>query len=215
MALDEKALQDASRRLEKVAEKRFKKMGYRTEWLDHQGKRKRPEFQVLDSAGPVLICEVKCRFSAGFLRDRGAHVSTMDLALLDTGVFSWTEDFEAIYRDFDDAVAKYQALIVDRPELSEVPLVVVVFFDAFADCFDRIPDDLGRFPDIAAFARVVRDRAIQEKADKITLEEIAEVLDRGSMKGFPPNSKELHLVLNRAARLDLPVDFVARCVLDD
>ena len=214
MALNAHAIHDAARRLEKVAEKRFKKLGYTTEWLDNQGQRKRPEFLVKDSAGPVLVCEVKCRFSAGFLRGRGAHISTMDMSLLDTGVFSWTEDFEAIYDDFEDAVSKYRTLIADRPDLADMPFVVVLFFDMFADCFDRIPDDLGRFPDITAFAAVVKDRAIQEKADSMTLEELTAVLDSRSMKGFPPNSKELHLVINRAARVALPDDFIARCVLD-
>lgn len=205
-------IQAIARYNEKIAEKRFKKMGYSVRWLDHQGSRKRPEFLVTEPSGNLLVCEVKSLFSGGYLRDRSAHVSTMDPALLNTGVFSWDIDLGPMKADLSDAVAKYKQLVADEPEFEGLPLLVVFFFDEFADNFDFFPSKMDEHPEVSGIAVVERDAAIASIVDKMPLEELESVAKSGSMKGFPPNSKELRLVLNEVALNPLPEHFVESCL---
>ena len=197
---------------EAVVEKRFKKMGLRPDRLDHQGPRRRPEFLVSSSTGSVLICEVKTIFSAGYLDDRNAHASTADPKLLNTGVFSVEVSFEKIDENLADAVDKYRILKQDRPELGGLPLVVALFFDEFADHFDLYPSKMDRFPEVSGILKVERDHAIRAAAEKMTLEELAERIESGSMAGLPPNSKMFRLLENECAAVKLPRHFVEACL---
>lgn len=210
--LDRVRLQALARYHEKVAEKRFKKMGYTVQWLDTQGPRKRPEFLVENTAGPLLICEVKTQFSGGYLRNRGAHISTEDPALPNTGMFSWDIDFGPMYHDLSDAVGKYNHLVEDRPDLAGTPLLVIFFFDELADIFDFFPARMEEHPDVSAIAVIEINHAIRQKQDSMSLEELEGVMKSGVMKGFPPPSKELRLVLNEVASRPLPTHFVDSCL---
>jgi len=197
---------------EAVAEKRFKKMGFKVERLDLQGPRRRPEFLVSDSSGPILISEVKTIFSGGYLGDRHAHVSTQDPALLNTGVFRTEIDFSRIEDDLADAVRKCKTLALDVPSLADLPLLVVFFFDPFADHFSLYPSRMAGFPGVSGIAKVEIDHAIRAKAQKMSLEELKKVLDSGSMAGWPPNSKDFRIVPNECAKYPLPRHFVDFCL---
>lgn len=210
--LDEKVLQEIAFRNEEVAKKRLKKMGLRVERLDHQGPRKRPEFLVLDSTGPMLICEVKTIFSAGFLGDRSAHISTHDPALLDTEEFSREISFQKMEENLDAAVGKFRTLVEDRPELAGIPLVVIFFFDFFANDFDFFHRDMPKFPDISGIMRVEVDHEIRRASEKLSLEGLRRQIESRSKKGMPPPSKGFRLVVNTSAKHPLPGHFVDSCI---
>ena len=63
---------------EAAVEKQFKKLKYLVTRLDRQKKRPRPDFLVSRSGRPQMLCEVKTIFSAGYRRDKGFHISTLD-----------------------------------------------------------------------------------------------------------------------------------------
>src|SRR5712692_2720005 len=79
------AISDAN---ERIAEECFKRSGLKPIRLDVRGRRqttKRPEFLVNDASDkPVVVCEVKTILSAGYSKERGALVSTMDPNLYET-----------------------------------------------------------------------------------------------------------------------------------
>ncbi len=210
--LDVKVLQRLALQNEKIAEKRFKKLGLRVERLDYQGPRKRPEFLVWEDAGPLLVCEVRTIFSGGYRADRGAHISTEDPALLDTGVFARDITFEKIEEDLAAAVAKYRALLEDRPQLAGLPLVVVFFIDFFANDFDLYPRDMPTFPEISGIMRVELSHEIRRAAEGLSLEELAKRIESGSMEGMPPPSKTFRVVPNTTAKNPLPQHFLDRCI---
>ncbi len=196
---------------ERIAEKRFRRMHMKPTRLDVQGPRKRPEFLVSDGAGPVVICEVKTIFSAAYLQERHAHVSTADENLIDSGVFGIPVDFTKINMNMTNAVSKYRTLLADRPELVNVPLVVAFFFDPFADHFDLYPRKM-EFPEVSGILKVEKDHLIRAVAEKMSLEQLEDRIASGSMAGLPPNTKAFRLVENESAKLKLPRHFVEWCI---
>lgn len=198
---------------EAITEKRFKKLGFAVTRKDYQGPRRRPEFVVSDSRGPLLVCEVKTIFSGGFLHDRNAHVSTQDPDLANSGQFSYKIDLSKIDENLADAVSKYRALIADEPNLSDVPLVVALFFDFFADhLFDFYDAEMDRFPEVSGILRVESDHEIREIAQRMTTRELKDFIERKSMVGMPPNSKRFVLVQNECAKVKLPEHFIKACI---
>ncbi len=198
---------------EAIVEKRFRKMGLRPTRLDFQGPRKRPEFLVSDPGGPVLVCEVKSIFSAGYDDERRAHVSTFDPEFLNRGPSSHEVDFTAIERNLADAVSKYKALLKDQPELRGVPLVVAFFFDPFADHFRLYPRRMEDFPEVSGIVKVVSDHLLKAAARKMSLQELKERVDSGDMSGLPPNTKTFELLENECAEVKLPRHFVGSCLI--
>jgi len=199
---------------EEVAEKRFKKIGYSVERLDKQGHRKRPEFLVLENKKPLLICEVKTIFSAGYSHKNKAHISTEDPDLINSGQFREEIDFTVIENNLSNAISKYRCLINDYPLLSRVPLVVVFFLDFFAEIiFELYPkDDLKRFPEISGILKIESNRAIRKVCENISLDDLKQIINTNSMRGLPPNSKEFLLIENKGANTKLPRHFVESCV---
>jgi len=207
--LNVKLLQNKALQNERIAEKRFKKMGYRVERLDRQGPRKRPDLLVVDGRGPLLVCEVRSIFSGRFLGDRNVHISTEDPRLLDSGVFQREITFEKIEEDLAESIEKYRTLSVDRPECKELPLVVAFFSDFFADEFDYYPSDMPAFPEISGILRIETDYEFQQVASKLSADQILQrILDRA----MPPRSKAFRLTVNVNAAHPLPQHFIESCV---
>jgi hypothetical protein len=206
-----KAISD---RNEGIVKKRFKRMKMKPIRLDNQGPRKRPEFLVVDgSEQPVVICEVKTIFSAGYLEDQDVHLSTADQRFMESPRFSGVPvDFAKIDENMANAVCKYKVLLKDRPELVGVPLVVDFFFDWYADYFDLYDRRMEPFPDVSGILQVCNDHLIQAKAEKMTLEELEDRILSGSMKGIGPTTKAFKLVENECATVKLPRHFVEWCI---
>jgi hypothetical protein len=212
VALDQQRVKLISDYSEVRAEKQFKKMGFKVTRLDRNQPTKRPDFLITDSSGPVLVAEVKTILSAGYLDDRGAHVSMLDPGFLDSGTFGIEVNFAGIDQAISYAVGQYQSLVSADPSLGEVPLAVVLFFDFFADHFMLYPRKMADFPNVSGLLKLEEDRLIREMAQKFTLDELRGIIESGSMRGFPPNTKEFRLLQNECARLSLPSHFVMRCV---
>jgi hypothetical protein len=199
---------------ESVIEEQFQRLYYETKRLDVQGPRSRPDFLILDSSGPQLICEVKTVFSAGFLSGRNAHISTHDPKLLNTGTFYSQIDFRKIDDCLSDAVGKCHCLIADCPEFEAVPLTVAFFFDFFPDYFDFYPRRMERFPEVSGILKIVEDRTIKQIAKKMSLIELERRIKAGDMNGLAPSGKEFLLVQNQCANLRLPNHFVSACIVE-
>jgi hypothetical protein len=205
-------VQQISTANEAVVEKRFRKMGLRPRRLDFQGPRKRPDFLVSDSTGPVLVCEVKSIFSAGYDEERRAHVSTFDPEFLNRGPSFHEIDFTAIDRNLSEAVSKHKVLLEDCPEFVGLPLLVAFFFDPFADHFNLYPREMKAFPEVSGIVKVVSDHLIDAAARRMSLEELKARVDSGDMTGMPPNTKIFELVENECAMVKLPRHFVDACL---
>jgi len=199
---------------ESVIEKRFKRLHYKTKRLDVRGPKSRPDFLILDSSGPQLICEVKTVFSAGFLSGRNTHISTHDPRLLNTGTFYNEIDFSKIDDNLSDAVSKYHCLITDCPEFKAVPLAVAFFFDFFANYFDYYPRRMEHFPEVSGILKIVKDRAIERIAKKMRLIELERRIKTKDLSSFPPSSMDFLLVENQCANLRLPKHFVSACIVE-
>ncbi|OGP77645.1 MAG: hypothetical protein A2V86_06495 [Deltaproteobacteria bacterium RBG_16_49_23] len=212
MPIPNLVIERTSRENEAVAEKCLKKMGFRVKRLDRQGPRRRPEFLVLDSSGPILLCEVKTIFSGGYLHDRNVHVSTEDSALLDTGTFQNEINFSRIDECLCNAIGKCRTLGEDVPALVNLPLLVVFFFDFFADYFDFYPCRMERFPEVSGVATIEVDHEIRKRAKSMSLQDLKATIESGSMKGWPPNSKGFVVVPNECAASPLPSHFLHRCL---
>ena len=139
-------------------------------------------------------------------------MSTEDPALIGTGVFGKRVSFEQIDEDLRDTVQKYLKLVEDRPELAGTPLVVAFFFDPFADVFDLYPSRMEAFPEVSGILKIEVALTIRRMAEQMSLEELRERIDSGSMKVFPPPSKEFRLLENELAENPLPRHFVDLCI---
>jgi len=198
--IPDKAHQAVSDANERIAEECFKRTGLKPIRLDVRGRRqttKRPDLLVNDASDrSVVVCEVKTILSAGYSKDRGALVSTMDPKLYEQSAtdteampataFVYDIDLRDMETGTSNAVVKYRTLLKDRHDLEGVPLVVVFFFDFYADHFDLYDRrELERFPDVAGILRIVSQE---------------------------PNTKQFKLVENKWAKVKLPRDLVDWCI---
>jgi hypothetical protein len=122
---------------EAAVKQQFKNLNYWVERLDSKSsKRRRPDFLISTSSGPLLLCEVKTVDSAFYPRDKKkygvehVHISTLDPKF--RGSFQGIPiDLTRIDRALADAVRQRAALIADRPETADLPLLVAIFPDPF------------------------------------------------------------------------------------
>lgn len=215
MPIDPEFIRQESGRNEKVAQKRLRKMGYEVRRLDHQGPRKRPEFLVSDTSGPMFICEVKTIFSGGYLSERHAHLSTADSQFLNTGLYQVEIDFSKIDDNLRNAAEKYDVLTEDHAEYLGLSYLVVFFFDFFADKFRLYPKHMSTFPTVSGIGKIVTNHALRRAADKLPLTELKERAQSNDASGLPPPSKDIKLVENECARTKLPAHFVDACITYD
>jgi hypothetical protein len=118
---------------EAAVKQQFKNLNYWVERLDSKSsKRRRPDFLISTSSGPLLLCEVKTVDSAFYPRDKKkygvehVHISTLDPKF--RGSFQGIPiDLTKIDRALADAVRQRAALIADRPETADLPLLVAIF----------------------------------------------------------------------------------------
>lgn len=211
MLIDPQLMQAVSDGNEAVAEKRFKKLGFKTERLDRGGPRKRPDFLVHDSRGPLLVAEVKTIHSAGYLRDHNVHVSTLDPRLAEIEGFSIDVDFHE--EKLVEATEQRSHLVEDRPALAGLPFVVVLFSDVHADHFQLMPTAMEAFPEISGLLKIERDHAREKVIKGMSTPEMERRILTDDMRGLPPPSKEFLLLQNECAGVRLPAHFVDQCVV--
>jgi hypothetical protein len=213
--VDAAILNRIARENEAIVERQFEKLNYFAERLDLQKKRPRPDFLVLNSFGPQMLCEVKTVFSGAYLSDRDIHVSTHDERLYDSGVFKNEIDLTKIDDCLSDAVRKRSALVADLPHLKKVPLVVAFFFDFFADFLPFYPRKMDdRFQDISGVLTIERDVARTNAFERLNAEEQEFRLKTGLESGLPPNTKDFVLVRNKNACRRVPRDFQLLCLTE-
>ena len=195
---------------EAVVERQFNKLRYSVRRLDRNAKSPRPDFLISNGAGrPEMLCEVKTVHSAGYLRDRDAHISMLDEKLSGTGVFENKIDLTRISDNLADAVRKRNALVKDDPNLADLPLLVAFFFDFFADhlvCYPRAFD-----PEVSGILRIGRDIARTDAFGQLSTDEQEQRLRGGRMEGLPASSKDFILVRNKAARRRVQRVFQNQC----
>ena len=195
---------------EAVVEKQFNKLRYSVRRLDRNARRPRPDFLILNTSGhPEMLCEVKTVHSAGYLKKRDAHISTLDGKLFDAGIFEIPIDLTKIRDNLADAVRKREALVEDDPGFAELPLLVAFFFDFFADhlvCYPRIFD-----AEVSGILTIEKDIPRTKAFGQLSTDEQEQRLKTGHMNGLPPNSTDFFLIRNKAARLRLPRAFQGQC----
>ena len=213
--MDAKILNPIALANEAIVGKQFEKLNYLVERLDLQKKRPRPDWLVLNSFGPQMLCEVKTVFSGGYLADRDIHVSTHDRRLCDSGGVENEIDLPKIDDCLSDAVRKRSALVADLPGLKNVPLIVAFFFDFFADFLPFYPRKMDeRFQDISGILTIERDVARTRAFERLDVEEQELRLKTGLEFGLPPNTKDFVLVRNKTARRRVPKDFQLLCLTE-
>lgn len=212
MSLDPNRIREISDRNETEADEQFRRLGYGPERLDRQGRRSRPEFLIYDGMRPILVCEVKTIVSGGYLRDRGAHVSTEDPAALNSGGLRTEIDFRNLEEKLADSVRKYRCLVDDRPDLRGVPLVVVLFSDFFADHFDLYPTRMEEFPEVSGLLRIERDAMLRDAARQLETKELKRRMEADDLEGLPLPSIDFRLLENECAQVAVPRSFAEKCL---
>jgi len=215
LPLDDGRIRTLSEYSEKVAQKRFEKLRLNVKRLDGV-KRRRPDFLVSESTGPLLVCEVKTILSAGYVDERRAHASTEDPALFDhpllAPAFCCDGGFLNVHDALSDAVDQHRSLVKDHPELGGVPFVVALFLDFFADCFDVLPRSMPDFPTLAGLLKVEHGWERDKAAGRLNLEELREVIDGLREVKLGPETKRWRFLQNDSARTPLPRHFVMTCI---
>jgi len=231
--LDFEASNRRSTKNEAAVEKQFKKLGYEVEKLDRKAsKGRRPDFLVSDRAGQrQLLCEVKTVDSAFYPRDKkkygveNVHISTLDPKCI--GKFGNIPiDLTKIDKPLAQAVRQRAALVADRPETADLPLLVALFLDEFLkEYLFAYPRSFE--PEVSGILTIERDVARNAAFKKLSDEEQrrhlrteALRLDCGhtpspaSMDDLPRRSKDFVLVKNEAALCAVPEDFERLCLPD-
>jgi hypothetical protein len=122
---------------EAAVEQQFKNLNYSVKRLDTKSsKRPRPDFLISNATGPLLLCEVKMVDSAFYPRDKDkygvahVHVSTLDPKF--RGPFQNIPiDLSKIDKALADALHQRKALVEDKPNFADLPLLVAIFPDPF------------------------------------------------------------------------------------
>jgi len=196
-------------RNEAVVKKQFEKQGYLVRRLDRNAKGKRPDFDISRRIDrPEMLCEVKTVFSQGFLRDQGAHVSTLDEKLI--GTFEHKIDLREISDKLANAVQQRKALVEDVSSYADLPFLVAFFFDPFADVLDAFPDTFEA--EVSGILTIKNDVPRTNAFEKLSEEQQEQILRTQSAAGLPPESKNFALVRNKAASRPVPTDFQYQCL---
>jgi hypothetical protein len=231
--LDSKESNRRSDNNEAAVKEQFEKLEYVVEKLDRKAsKGRRPDFLISDRAGQrQLLCEVKTVDSAFYPRDKKkysvehVHISTLDPKLI--GAFGNIPiDLTKIDKPLAEAVRQRAALIADRPETADLPLLVALFLDEFVkEYVFAYPRSFE--PEVSGILTIARDVSRNAAFEKLSREEQerhlrteALRLDCGhtpsptSMDDLPPHSTDFVLVKNEAALRAVPEDFERLCLPD-
>jgi hypothetical protein len=220
--IDSKASNRRSARNEAAVAEQFKKLGYLVEKLDRKAsKGRRPDFLISSSAGPQMLCEVKTVDSAFYPRDKKKYgVADVHISTLDPNFIGKFGNIPTDGKKADEllayAVRQRAELIADRPETADLPLLVALFFDFFAEHLFPYPYSFE--PQISgiltietdverkkAFAKLSDEE--QKRRAKAEFEGNAQVND-----DLPPRSTDFVLVHNEAAIRPVPEDFSRLCL---
>jgi hypothetical protein len=195
---------------EAVVEKQFKKLGYSVTPLDRQKERPRPDFLVSRSGRPQMLCGVKTVFSAGYRRDKGFHISTLDQNLGPFTLYRKEIRRTQIDERLSDAVRKRAALVTDEPNLEKLPLLVAFFFDFYADHLHLYPRRFDN--EVSGILTIKRDEATIKAFEQLSsAEQERRLFDPRWEDGLPTSGKVFVLVRNKAARRKVPKDFQLHC----
>ena len=229
--LDSKASNRRSARNEAAVAEQFKKLGYLVEKLDRKAsKTRRPDFLISNSAGLQMLCEVKTVDSAFYPRDKKKYgVEHVFISTLDDKFIGKFEnipiDLTKIDKPLADAVRQRAALIADRPETADLPLLVALFLDAYvAEYVFVYPRSFK--PEVSGILTIATDVARNAAFKKLSDDEQerhlrAELERAGStdtnaevIDDLPPPSTDFVLVPNQAAIRPVPEDFARLCLPD-
>jgi hypothetical protein len=128
-------------------------------------------------------------------------------------------DLSKIDRPLADAVRQRAALIADRSETADLPLLVAIFLDQFVAeyvfAYPRSFDERdASFREISGILTIEPDVARNAAFKKLSDEEQKRRLKSGDMSDLPPHSTDFVLVPNQAAIRGVPEDFERRCPPD-
>ena len=222
--LDSKASNRRSARNEVAVAEQFKKSGYLVEKLDRKAsKRRRPDFLISNSAGPQMLCEVKTVDSAFYPRDKEKYgVENVFISELDDKFIGKFKNIPTDRTKADEllahAVSQRAALIADRPETANLPLLVALFFDFFAEHLFPYPYSFE--PEISGILTIVRDVERNKAFAKLSDEEQerrAKAEFGGNAEAnddLPPRSTDFVLAHNEATIRPVPEDFARLCLPD-
>ncbi len=226
--INPKLSQQRSNANEAAVKAQFENLKYVVQRLDTRGanKPKRPDFLILNSAGPQMLCEVKTIDSAFYPRDKEkygvehVHISTLDDKFV--GAFGTipTDAKEKTNERLTEAVSQRAALIADHPGTADLPLLVALFFDFYAQHLFPYPYYFE--PEISGILTIARDIERNKAFAKLSDEEQEQHV-RAGFEGvpspvadkLPPPSTHFVLVHNKAAIRLVPEDFARLCLPED
>ena len=111
-----------------------------------------------------------------------------------------------------DAVDQHHSLVRDRAQLCDMPFVVALFLDFFADCFDVLPRSIPQFPTLSGLLKVEHGWERDKAAGLLSLEELKELIDGLRKVKLGAETKRWRLLKNKCARTPLPKYFVMTCI---
>lgn len=234
--IDPKLSQQRSDANEAAVKKQFEKLKYIASRLDTRGanKRRRPDFLISNSAGPVLLCEVKTVDSAFYPRDKAkygvahVHISTLDHKFV--GSFQNVPiDLSTIDEALVKAISQRNALVEDHPQFSDLPLLIALFLDQMASGYDfaypcSFDERSENFREVSGFLTIAHDVERNKAFGKLSDEEqeqhlraqceIADGLTPTARvrDDLPPHTTDFVLFRNEAANREVPEEFARQCL---
>ena len=122
-------------------------------------------------------------------------------------------DLTKITDNLADAVRKRAALVHDEKRFKELPLLVALLFDFFADFLHFYPRNFNA--DVSGILTIKSNTVRTQAFEKLSIEEQEQRLRRGSMAGLPPDSKDFVLVRNKnKTRRSIPRAFQHECITE-
>jgi len=232
--IDPKLSQQRSDANEAAVKTQFEKLKYVASRLDTKAanKRRRPDFLISNSAGPLLLCEVKTVDSAFYPRDKAkygvahVHISSLDHKFI--GSFQNVPiDLSTIDEALVKAISQRDALVEDQPQFADLPLLVALFLDDMASGYDfaySFAERSESFREVSDFLTIAQDVERNKAFAKLSDEEqeqhiraqceIADGLTPTAKvrDDLPPHTTDFVLFRNEAANREVPEKFGRQCL---
>lgn len=193
----------------------FKKYNLDFQKLDKKTDSRKPDYLVTNSSNKKMIVECKYVVSAGMTRDRKHHISTLDPSLPDHGVFQ-PNSFEKYREVLLDARSQFNDLVNTNSQYKNIPFVVSIGSDFFADGFNFVPSNIYGITEISAIMTIERGIEQRKFFQKFSYEELEKMILGELRTHTPPESVRFKVLLNNSPKIEFnPYDFLRNPIVVD
>jgi len=234
--IDQKEITRISEANEKDTKTIFESLGFILQKLDHKSISSCPDYLVIKGEIKIL-CEVKTIFSAGFcntiiINSNGDEIEKKQHLSLTVGNLEPNSHFDIpvsalVKKACDSALIKganqYRAITNIVNEYKNLPFVLAIFYDFFANSFEDMNNEIINYPEISAIITRFNDCINKSILDQYTAHDIA-VFIKAKEMGYngpeipnifePKDKPHWHYIINPTAAIPLDPQTIGICPFD-